>query len=179
MLRRKDHPKYVHKYTDRHGRLKYYFRRHGLTKVPLPGLPWTPEFMAAYNTALAGAALPLPSSLPGGIIAKRRVDPGTVQPLIGVYLLMLKGKVVYIGSSLNMPSCVAGHRSNGRPFDQVFYIATRANQREQLEATLIRAINPAQNKVHCADRLHFSCNGGEVSDAQAAAVIKQFNIGSA
>ena len=97
--------------------------------------------MQAYQAALAGVALPLPSSLPGGIIAKRGVDPGTVQPLIGIYLLMLKGKVVYIGSSLNMPSRVAGHRSNGRPFDQVSYIATRANQREQLEATLIRAIH--------------------------------------
>ena len=171
--------KFIHRFVDRHGHERHYFRRTGFRRVRLPGLPFSPEFMQAYQAALAGVALPLPSSLPGGIIAKRGVDPGTVQPLIGIYLLMLKGKVVYIGSSLNMPSRVAGHRSNGRPFDQVSYIATRANQREQLEATLIRAINPAQNKVHRADRLHFSCNGGEVSDAQAAAVIKQFNIGSA
>jgi hypothetical protein len=67
---------------------------------------------------------------------------------VGVYLLMLKGKVVYVGSSLRMPRRVAGHRTNGRPFDQAYYIATTAGQRTQLEATLIRAINPPQNKVH-------------------------------
>ena len=35
----------------------------------------------------------------------------------------------------NMPNRVTQHRQNGRPFDQAFYIATKANQREQLEAT--------------------------------------------
>ena len=41
--------------------------------------------------------------------------------------------------------------SNGRPFDQVFYIATTTRQRELLEATLIKAINPSQNRQapHC------------------------------
>jgi hypothetical protein len=70
-----------------------------------------------------------------------------VQPLIGVYLLMLRGQIVYVGSSLNMPVRVSDHRSNGRPFDRVFYIATVANQREALERVLIRAINPPQNKA--------------------------------
>jgi hypothetical protein len=54
LSRRKAHPDYVQKFTDRHGHLRYYFRRHGSPRAPLPGLPWTPEFMAAYNTALAG-----------------------------------------------------------------------------------------------------------------------------
>ena len=60
---------------------------------------------------------------------------------------MRKGKVVYIGSSLQMPGCVARHRSCGRPFDQAVYIVTKADQRKQLEAIQIRAIKPAQNKV--------------------------------
>ena len=50
-----------------------------------------------------------------------------------------------------MPKRVADHRGNGRPFDQVFYIATRANQREALERTLIRTINPPQNRMHRSD----------------------------
>jgi hypothetical protein len=54
-------------------------------------------------------------------------------PLVGVYLLMLNWKVVYIGSSLNIPSRIKEHRTNGRPFDQAFYIATSAEQRETLE----------------------------------------------
>jgi hypothetical protein len=43
------------------------------------------------------------------------------------------------------------HRSNGRLFDQWFYIATDANERKRLEAILIKAINPSQNKVHRAN----------------------------
>jgi hypothetical protein len=114
--------------------------------------------MEAYQAAMAEAVLPLPSSLPGGIITKRRVDPDAVQPLIGVYLLLLKGKVVYIGSSLNMPNRVTDYRSNGRPFDQAFYIATNANQRKQLEATLIR-IDPTQNTQYRCRELRTEKSG--------------------
>jgi hypothetical protein len=80
---------------------------------------------------------------------KRRVDPDA--PDIGVYLLMLDGEVVYIGSSLDMPERVAGHRTNGRPFDDVFYIGTRSDQRLALEQVLIRAIKPAQNRRRTVD----------------------------
>jgi hypothetical protein len=47
-------PKYVHGFIDRHGKPRFYFRRSGFKKVPLPGLPWAPEFMTAYEQALAG-----------------------------------------------------------------------------------------------------------------------------
>src|SRR5262249_12670818 len=46
-------PKYVHGFIDRHGKSRFYFRKAGFKKVPLPGLPWSPEFMAAYEQALA------------------------------------------------------------------------------------------------------------------------------
>jgi integrase len=49
-------PKYVHSFTDRHGKQRYYFRRPGFERAPLPGLPWSPQFMAAYEAALAGQA---------------------------------------------------------------------------------------------------------------------------
>ena len=107
----------------------------------LLGEPNSPEFIASYHTAQGSRFDRL--ALPGGIRRSRtKGDPGAVQPLIGVYLLLLKGRVVYVGSSLNMPNRVAEHRSNSRPFDQVFYIATAANQREILERILIRAIDP-------------------------------------
>jgi hypothetical protein len=70
------------------------------------------------------------------------------KPQVGVYLLLQKGKVIYIGSSLRMPSRVADHQSNGRPFDEWFYIATEAKERGRLEAILIKAMHPTQNKVH-------------------------------
>ncbi len=47
MMRRP--PKFVQGFVDRHGRPRFYFRRPGFARVPLPGLPWSPEFMAAYD----------------------------------------------------------------------------------------------------------------------------------
>jgi integrase len=47
-------PKYVHGFIDRHGKPRFYFRRSGFKQVSLPGLPWSPEFMEAYQAALAG-----------------------------------------------------------------------------------------------------------------------------
>lgn len=76
------------------------------------------------------------------------VKPATEQPeasAVGVYLLLLKGKIVYVGSSKQMPKRVISHRSGSRPFDQVFYITTHESERLKLEAILIKAINPSQN----------------------------------
>jgi hypothetical protein len=109
--------RYLHTFTDRHGTVRYYFRRNGRS-VALPGIPGAPEFELAYGAALSWEP-PAPSSLPGGVIDLQRQGP-----LTGVYLLMLKGRVVYVGSSLNMSQRVAQHRTNGRPFDKAFYIAT-------------------------------------------------------
>src|SRR5262245_30281830 len=60
-------PRYVHGYVDRHGKARWYFRRAGYKKIPLKGLPWSPEFMAAYETALAGQPVE---------IGNKRVKPG-------------------------------------------------------------------------------------------------------
>jgi hypothetical protein len=52
-------PKFVQGFIDRHGKARFYFRRCGSKTVPLPGLPWSPEFMAAYEAALAGQRVPI------------------------------------------------------------------------------------------------------------------------
>jgi integrase len=69
-------PKYTHQFIDRHGRARFYFRRPGFKKVPLPGLPWSPEFMAAREIALAGQPLEIGSS---------RTKPGTMRALAVSY----------------------------------------------------------------------------------------------
>ncbi len=69
-------PRYVHGYIDRHGKPRWYFRRAGFKKMPLPGLPWSPEFMAAYETAMAGQPLE---------IGNNRVKPGTMRALAVSY----------------------------------------------------------------------------------------------
>ncbi len=66
-------PKYVHGFLDRHGRPRFYFRRAGFNKVPLPGLPWSPEFMAAYEEAVAGQPKPE--------IGAARTKPGSMRAL--------------------------------------------------------------------------------------------------
>ena len=39
------------------GAAYFYFRRPGFERVKLPGLPWSPEFMAAHEAAMAGQAI--------------------------------------------------------------------------------------------------------------------------
>jgi integrase len=67
-------PRFTHGYIDRHGKPRWYLRRRGFKNVPLPGLPWSPEFMAAYEALLLGQARQ-------GIGAKR-TKPGSISALI-------------------------------------------------------------------------------------------------
>lgn len=69
-------PKYCHGYEDRHGKVRWYFRRAGFPRVPLPGLPWSPEFMAAYEKAAKGEKLE---------IGKIQTPPGTVSALVASF----------------------------------------------------------------------------------------------
>ena len=69
--------KYVNEYRDRHGRLRRDFRK-GAIRRPLPGEVGSPEFMAAYQRALAHAG-PLE-------IGARRFNPKSMDALITCYL---------------------------------------------------------------------------------------------
>jgi integrase len=71
-------PKYVHGFLDRHGKPRFYFRRAGFRRVPLPGLPWSPEFMAAYEAALKGEAAAIE-------IGASRTKPGSVDDAVVRY----------------------------------------------------------------------------------------------
>jgi integrase len=74
--------KYVHRWVDkRYGgaKARYYFRRPGFQRVPLPGLPGSAEFMESYQTALAGQALPRPS------IGASRTKAGSIAALVVSY----------------------------------------------------------------------------------------------
>ncbi|WP_406737044.1 tyrosine-type recombinase/integrase [Thioclava sp. GXIMD4215] len=46
-------PKYCQGFM-RRGKPYWYYRRPGFPRVPLPGLPWSPEFMACYERAASG-----------------------------------------------------------------------------------------------------------------------------
>jgi hypothetical protein len=72
-------PKYVHGFLDRHGKPRFYFRRAGFKRVPLTGLPWSPEFMSAYEAAVKGEAAPIE-------IGASRTKPGSVNDAVVRYL---------------------------------------------------------------------------------------------
>jgi integrase len=70
-------PKFVQAFIDRNGKPRFYFRRPGFKSVPLPGLPWSPQFMEVYEAALLGQPLQIGAS---------RTKPGTVSAaIIGYY----------------------------------------------------------------------------------------------
>jgi integrase len=68
---------YVHAYADRHGKVRYYFRRKGFKRVSLPGKPGSAEFMSAYQLALGTA--------PRTEIGARRSKVGSVSAAVAGY----------------------------------------------------------------------------------------------
>jgi integrase len=75
-------PKHVHGWVDnrRGGAVpRYYLRRPGFKQTPLPGIPWSPEFMEAYTAAMS----PAPAQTD---IGASRTRPGTVNAVIISYI---------------------------------------------------------------------------------------------
>src|SRR6516164_2438153 len=73
-------PKYVTAWIDgRDGKAYHYLRRRGYPRVRLPGLPWSPSFMAAYEAALAD----LRNST---AIGAGRIKPRSVAAVVAEYL---------------------------------------------------------------------------------------------
>lgn len=68
--------KYVQAFEDRHGARRYYFRRPGFPRVPLPGPYGGPEFLHAYDVALAGAP---------AVVGTSRSPVGSLSALIAAY----------------------------------------------------------------------------------------------
>src|SRR5262245_49018386 len=76
MMRRR-FPKYCHPWVDKKTGLSYcYLRRRGYPLMRLPGLPWSQQFMAAYEAAMNG---------PRPAIGAGRVKPGSVAAVVSAY----------------------------------------------------------------------------------------------
>jgi integrase len=71
--------KYVNAFRDRHGKLRYFFRRRGHKSVALKGMPGSAEFMAAYDAALSGQTAPRIE------VGAARIKPGTIADLATKY----------------------------------------------------------------------------------------------
>jgi integrase len=81
--------KYVHGFVDRHGHARHYFRRNG-RRNPLPGLPGSSEFMAAYQAALDSAT---PTQ-----IGAKRTKPGSVNAALVAYYGSLEFRSQAVGT---------------------------------------------------------------------------------
>jgi integrase len=107
-------PKYVQGFIDRHGKPRFYFRRAGFKSVPLPGLPWSPEFMATYEVALAGQPMQ---------IGNARVKPGTIRSLAVSYFNSLdfrsmKSNSQYVRRKIIERFCEAADRDGHKHGDK-------------------------------------------------------------
>ena len=63
-------PKFVHALHRPTWQAAVLFPPAGFKRMPLPGLPWSPEFMAAYEAGLAGQPRPIGSRSEAGHIAR-------------------------------------------------------------------------------------------------------------
>lgn len=70
--------RYVDRFVDRTGKARHYFRRPRGPRIPLPGLPGSPEFMEAYAAALHGRPLQARPAESGG--------PGTIAAVVRAYM---------------------------------------------------------------------------------------------
>lgn len=68
---------YIQAFKDRHGKVRYYYRRKGFARAKLPGLPGSAEFMAAYAKAGQAAG--------GHSEAQVAVKPRSISALIIEY----------------------------------------------------------------------------------------------
>lgn len=70
--------RYIHKFIDRHGKVRCYVHLPGRKRVPLPGAPGTAEFMEAYQAALTG-------EVACAQVGAARTAPGTIDAAVVSY----------------------------------------------------------------------------------------------
>lgn len=63
--------------------------------------------------------------------------------LVGIYILVLDGDIVYVGQSRDIESRIALHRNHGTTdFDRAFWIEVPAEELDAYEGALIRGLSP-------------------------------------
>jgi hypothetical protein len=104
-----DKLRFVHKYVDRHGHPRHYFRRKGLPHVALPGGYGSPEFMETYWRYVKE-----PDTIPPPRMsarARRKAAPLPAPKGEFVYFLRV-GDRIKIGRSTNPGNRVSALRSS-------------------------------------------------------------------
>jgi integrase len=98
-------PPHVQGFVDRHGKPRYYFRKPGAKRVGLPGLPWSPEFMAAHSTAMSNEADTRE------MVGSRAIVPGTITALTFAYLNSPSFKVLSVATRTTYRGIIESFRA--------------------------------------------------------------------
>jgi len=68
-----------------------------------------------------------------------------VQALCGVYFLIHRSRVVYVGQSVNIMARIADHARSSKTFDRAHWVLCPEKDLSELEATYIDALKPPLN----------------------------------
>lgn len=87
------------------------------------------------------------------ICGEREAIPVSPEPQkVGVYFLLWKGEVVYVGQSVNVDARVSLHRDEKRKrFDSAVFIPFREQELDYYESAFMNAIRPKYNKTYPHD----------------------------
>jgi hypothetical protein len=91
----------------------------------------------------------IPAGPPANVFSFKMPEPGHA-----IYLLLRKGRVVYVGQSISMLGRLGSHsQTKRRPFDEVQYVILPSRRcLAWAEFTLIRKFRPPYNRVVPSER---------------------------
>lgn len=79
----------------------------------------------------------------------------------GVYVLLFRGEVVYVGQSMNAFGRIGDHTRN-KIFDRIFFLRCRPKELLPFEAALIHEYKPRYNKDQNSNRVNLKDSPKEV-----------------
>src|SRR5262245_52358718 len=141
---------YIKEYLDRHGKVRRYFRRPGCKEKPLPGIPGSDEFMAAYQAALAEST---PLEIGAG-----RFNPKSMDALITAYLKSDAFAKALAGETQRMRRNILDRFRTKHGGKMV-----RTLERRHVVAMLEKKGPHAQELAQDASRSHALCGQGKLS----------------
>lgn len=94
----------------------------------------------AIPTSVLNAVKEIPHSIYDVILASVPVTHGS-----GIYFLLRKNEVIYVGQSVDVLGRISRHRREGRAFDAYAYIECAQDEMDRLERLYIRAFVPEEN----------------------------------
>lgn len=65
----------------------------------------------------------------------------------GIYFLVKKGRVVYIGQSINILGRIDQHKYHGKQFDQIFFLPVPKSKLNEVERAFIKKLKPSEQGV--------------------------------